>query len=75
MFCDRTVWMKIFEKSSFHGLLENHEIKRLNVRSQFWTVHPQKLDHKIFVDGPSTRVRSLENFWLYSIVILYTVFL
>ena len=28
-------------------------------------VHPQKLDSKIFVDGPSVKIESLENFRLY----------
>ena len=32
---------------------------------RFWNVHPQKLDHKIFEDGLSAKIGSLENFRLY----------
>ena len=34
---------------------------------QFWNLHPRKLEHEIFEDGPSAKIESLENFWLYSI--------
>ena len=29
---------------------------------QFWNFHLQKLDREIFEDGPSAKIRSLENF-------------
>ena len=34
---------------------------------QPWNVHPRKLDRKIFEDGPSAKIGSLENFWPYGI--------
>ena len=33
------------------------------------SVHPRKLDHEIFEDGPSAKIGSLENFRLYGIVV------
>ena len=32
---------------------------------QLWNVHPRKLDRKIFEDGPSAKIGSLENFRSY----------